>query len=300
MGVDGKIFGLPQDTGPLVYFYDTAAFEELGIELPTNADELQAAAETAAAEGKYIVSFQPDEAGYWLSAQAAAGGDSWFTPSDEGWTVDTTGAGSEKVAEVWQGLLDADAALTAPRWDPSWSAAVADGSLIGTIGAAWEAPLIAGDGASSPNAGNWAVVELPDWFNNGTTTGSDGGSGVAVLKGCEHPAEAMEFNNWFNTQVDDLATQGLVVAATTSTPATPESWGSFFGGGEDPMGVLINASANMSDQFIYMPGWSAVTGPMVDAASAAVAGSGKVADVFTAAGETAVTTLKDLGLTVIE
>ena len=33
------------------------------------------------------------------------------------------------------------------------------------------------------------------------------------MKGCEHPAEAMEFNDWFNTQVDDLASQGLVVAA---------------------------------------------------------------------------------------
>ncbi|WP_124040240.1 ABC transporter substrate-binding protein [Neoactinobaculum massilliense] len=299
MGVDGKIFGLPQDTGPLVYFYDTEAFKQLGIEVPTNAEELEAAAKKAAAQGKYILSFQADEAGNALTAQAAAAGDSWFTLDGDAWKVNTTGTGSTAVADVWQNLLDNKAVFTKPRWDASWSAAVADGSLIGTIGAAWEAPLIAGDGANSADAGKWAVAELPNWFGNADgATGPDGGSGVAVMKGCQYPAEAMEFNNWFNTQVDDLATQGLVTAASTSVPATPDSYGPFFAAGEDPMTVFSKASANMSSKFIFMPGWSSVTPVMTDKANAAIDGSAKVADVFSSAGDQAKTTLKDLGLQV--
>ena len=49
MQVDGKTYGLPQDTGPLVYFYNQKAFDELGIKVPKTKDELIEAAKTAAA-----------------------------------------------------------------------------------------------------------------------------------------------------------------------------------------------------------------------------------------------------------
>ena len=55
-------------------------------------------------------------------------------------------------------------------------------------------------------------ISLPD-FGAGQLTGPDGGSGVAVLKGCENPTEAMQFNAWFNTQIDDLGSQGLAFLA---------------------------------------------------------------------------------------
>lgn len=70
--VGGKAYGLPQDTGPLVYFYNKAEFEKLGItEIPQTADEFIAAAKTAAAAGKYIMSYQPDEAGNMISVWLA-------------------------------------------------------------------------------------------------------------------------------------------------------------------------------------------------------------------------------------
>ena len=77
MGVGGKYFGLPQDTGPLVYYYNKAEFEKLGIKVPTNLEEFKAAAKTAAAKGKYISAFETDEAQFGLSAQAAAAGGVW-------------------------------------------------------------------------------------------------------------------------------------------------------------------------------------------------------------------------------
>lgn len=300
MGADGKYFGLPQDVGPLVYYYDTAAFEELGIELPKTADELIEAAKTAAAQGKYILSYQPDEAANVFSALSAAAGDSWFTIEDGSWKVNLEGEGTKAVVDTWQTLLDEGAVLTTPRWDDAWSAKVADGTLIGTIGAAWEGALIAPAAEGAPNAGKWAVVEVPNWFGNDGMTGPDGGSGVAVIKGCEHPAEAMQFNDWLNTQVDDLATQGLIPATTVGTPATPEGYGPFFAGGEDPMTVFAAANEHMSDGLIYIPGWSAVNGAMAEPATAAADGSGKVQAIIDAAATTAVATLKDLGLPLAE
>ena len=61
MQIGGKAYGLPQDTGPLTYFYNAKEFEKLGITVPKTADELIATAKKTAAQGKYIMTFQPDE-----------------------------------------------------------------------------------------------------------------------------------------------------------------------------------------------------------------------------------------------
>ena len=77
MQVDGKTYGLPQDTGPLVYFYNQKAFDELGIKVPKTKDELIEAAKTAAASGKYIMDYEADEAGN-IFARMTLG---WSTPT---------------------------------------------------------------------------------------------------------------------------------------------------------------------------------------------------------------------------
>lgn len=151
-----------------------------------------------------------------------------------------------------------------PRWGDEFIAALNDGSLIGTIGAAWEAPLLVGDMAGTDNEGNWAVAQLPA-FGDTAMSGPWGGSGVVVMEGCEHPAEAMEFNNWFNTQVDDLVSQGLVVAAATDPMTTPENVSAFYGG-QDVFAELAEANANLNPDFPYIPTFPAMGGDMAGAA----------------------------------
>lgn len=292
MSPGGVTVGLPQDNGPLVYYYNEAAFNELGIEVPTTIEELVAAAKQAAESDRYIVNFTGEDTRDWLSAQAAAAGDTWYSADSQEWVVDTTGSGSQRVAAMWQELLDSGATATHDRWGEEWSAAVSDGSLIGSIGAAWEAALML-DG--SETAGDWRVAQLPD-FGVGQLSGPWGGSGMAVMKDCEFPAEAMAFSNWFNTQLDALASQGLVVAALGEVE-TPEAIKEAFGG-QDVYAVLAEANASMNDEFAYIPGWSTVADPMGAAAASAIGGSGLVFDIFTAAQESSVKALKDAGLPV--
>lgn len=296
MTIDGKAYGLPQDTGPLTYFYNKAEFEKLGISVPTTQAELIESAKKAAAAGKYIMSYQPDEVGNMFSGLAGAS-EPWYTNDGTTWTVNTETAGSKAVADVFQQLIDAKAVLTTERWVPDFDAALQNGTLIGTVAAAWEAPLFM-DSSGGTGAGEWQVTQIGDWFGNGTKTGADGGSGVAVMKGSEHKAEAMEFLDWFNTQVPDLVSQGLVVAATTEAAKTPTKWAEFFGG-QDIMAEFATANANMGD-FTYIPGFSAVGAAMKETAATAVDGSGKVADIFSTAQTTSIETLKNLGLKVAE
>ena len=298
MTVGETVVGLPQDTGPLVYYYDQAAFAELGIELPTTSDEFLAAAETAAAAGKYIIDFQPDEAAYWLSALAASAGATWYSVENDAWKVEANGAETQVMATFLQSLLDADAALTNNRWDDSFGEALINGELIGHIGAAWEAPLLADTMAEAPSAGNWQVAQLPD-FGAGQMSGPDGGSGVVVLSGCPHPEEALAFANWFNTQIDPLVSQGLVVAATTGAMKTPDALAEFYGG-QDVFAELSTANANMNPDFPYIPTFPAIMDAMKTAASAAADGSGTVAAIFEAAQTASVSALTDAGLPVAE
>ena len=48
--VDGGLYAIPTDTGPLVMYYNAKLFDELGIAVPTTWDEYRAAAETLKAE----------------------------------------------------------------------------------------------------------------------------------------------------------------------------------------------------------------------------------------------------------
>lgn len=289
--------GLPQDTGPLVYYYNKAAFEDLGIQVPTNLEEFKTAAKTAADAGKFISAFQPDEAQYWLSAQAAAAGGSWYNVKDDAWVVTADSEASKTVADFWQSMLDDKTTTVLERWGDAFGKALVDQQLIGHIGAAWEAPLLMDAMAGTDNEGQWAVTQIPD-YGAGAMTGPDGGSGVAVMKGCEYPEQAMEFNNWFNTQIDDLVSQGLVVAAK-GTMTTPDNVKEFYGG-QDVFGELAQANANLSADFAYMPYFSSVGPKMSEAAAAAGAGTGSVADIFTAAQSASIQALKDAQLSVAE
>lgn len=296
MKVGDAIVGLPQDTGPLVYFYNEAEFAALGLEAPATLDDLAADSATAAAAGKYVTAFTPDEAQNWLAGQSAAAGDTWFSAEGDEWKVDTEGEGAERVAAFWQERLDTKQTLATERWGEGFTAALNDGSLIGHIGAAWEAGFLLDSLDGTPAEGQWRVAQLPD-FGAGALSGPDGGSGVSVMKGCEDPVAAMEFNDWFNTQVDDLASQGLVVAAKGSVE-TPEKMMRQFGG-QDVLAELATATENLNPDFPYAPGFSTLS-KMNETAAAAIAGTATVADIFTTAQDTAVTSLEDLGLPVAE
>lgn len=297
MSVGGTMVGLPQDTGPLIYMYNETEFAALGISVPTTSDELLEAAKTAAASGKYILDFEVDEMGYWLSGQAAGAGAQWYTAENNKWKVTTNDDKSAVVAQFWQDALDAKATLTLPRWTDEYDKALTDGQLIGNIAPAWEVGFALDKLDGTPAEGQWRVAVLPT-FGGSKLTGPDGGSGVGVMKGCAHKAEAMEFNAWFNTQTADLATQGLLPAAKGSV-ATPEKTLRQFGN-QDVYKVLAEANEQLAPEWGYIPGFSTVGPKMNEKAAEVVAGTAKVADIFTVAGEVSVQTLKDAGLPVAE
>lgn len=297
MSVGDKTVGLPQDTGPLVYYFDKAALDELGAKAPTNTEELLTLARKAKEHGKYAIAFTPDEAGNWLTGQAAAAGDNWYQADGDKWKVNTKGEGSQKVADFWQKVLDEKLALVAPRFDNAFTQALIDHKLIGHIGAAWESGFMLDEVYQNGQQGTWNVAQLPD-FSAGQKSAPDGGSGVAVMKGCKNPEQAMEFAHWFNTQTEDLASQGLIVAADKGSK-TPEKIKKQFGG-QDVYQEFTKANKNVPEDFGFIPGFSTVSSNMAETAAHAGDGKAKVKDIFTGAQDASVKALKDLNLKVAE
>ena len=118
------------------------------------------------------------------------------------------------------------------------------------------------------------------------------------MKGCQHKTEAMEFNDWLNTQVTDLTSQGLLPAAK-GTVATPEKTLRQFGN-QDVYQVLTEANDELAPEWGYIPGFSSVAQKMQEKADEVVAGGAKVADIFTITESTSKETLKEAGLPVAE
>lgn len=292
------VVGLPQDSGPLVYVYDKEAFDAIGITAPTTWDEVKEAAKKAKEQGKYIVTWQGDEAGNMVPGLAAAAGATWFSVDGDAWKVNIDSPESAKVAEVIQGLIDEGLCLVLSdgRWGDEWKTKLTDGTIIGTVAAGWEPAFMLGDLGKEETM--WQVAKLPK-FGDKDMTGPDGGSAVCVIKGCEHKAEAVKFLDWFNTQVADLTSQGLVVAATTEAPTTPEAMMKLWGG-QDVYGFLAEANKTMNPDFPFSPTWAETSSKMAEVGGKVTKGEAKVAEIFKAGQDEAVATLTSAGLKVAE
>lgn len=286
VSLGGKTYGLPQDTGPLVYFYDKDAFDKLGIKAPTTWDEYWANAEKAKAAGKYSSAFFKDDAGDWYGAINAAHGEKWFTIDGSSWKVNINSDQSKKIAANWQTSIDDKSTLAIDRWgSPSpTDTALKNGELIGYIGASWEASWNLD--ALGKEKANWRVAQLP-----GDKTGPWGGSGIVVLKNCQHPKDALEYANWYNTNLKDMVSQGLVPAAKGEAKTEPKVAALY--GGQDVQKALSEAT-DISNPTLYSPTWPAVKKVFEDQAGK----NATLDSILNAAQDEAVKSLEAKGLTV--
>ena len=288
--------GLPQDIGPLVYVYDQDEFDKLGIQPPKTWDEFIAAAEKAKAAGKYISTFQGDEAMYRLSGLAASNGATWFSADNDKWKVDVDGEKTMQIAEKLQTMLDKDLSLKIARWGDDWKVKMKDKTIIGTIAAGWEPGFMLGD--LGVEKANWRVAPIPT-MDGQPSTGSDGGSGIAVLKGCNHVKEALDFANWYNTQVKDLASQGLVVATNVEKAESPADVKKLWGD-TDYLADIAQQAEHMNPNFPYLPTWPAVGAEMNALGGKIQNGEGTVADLYKGAQAKAVESMKSANLPLAE
>lgn len=194
----GGVFGIPQDTGPMGFYYQTALLEQAGGEPPKTWDEWRDLADKIRKTGpqNYLEVFPVADASP-FAAYAQQAGARWFKVDGDQWVVDMTDDKTLMVAEFFDGVIDDKLVDTsAGAYSPGWYASAASGKIAAVTSASWGDALIE---SVQGGEGKWKVAPMQTWGDGGFGSSAIGGSTAAVLANSQHPKEALEFITWMTT-----------------------------------------------------------------------------------------------------
>jgi len=254
VNVDGKLVGLPQDSGPMAMFYNKTVFDQYGIAVPTTWDEYVAAAEQlhTADPTKYITADTGD-AGFATSMIWQAGGQPFqFEGTDI--TVDVADEGTKKWTGVWNQLVEKGLLSDTPGWGDEWYKGLGDGSIASLITGAWMPGVLESSVADA--SGDWAVAPIPT-YDGTPVSAENGGGGQSVTSQSENPALAAAFLRWLNSDPAsvDVFLESGGFPSTTADLTDPEfvSAESEYFGGQKINEVLTQASEDVRPGWSYLP-----------------------------------------------
>jgi multiple sugar transport system substrate-binding protein len=200
INIDGGIYGVPWDTGPLGFIYRKDLLKKAGIKTPINTwDEFATAAEKyhKANPKSYLVNMPGAQTGQWMGLFWQAGARP-FTSDPENFKVDLTSPEIKKVTEFWDKLYANGSISHDADFTDAWYQGFAKGKYAGWLSAAWGPIFLQSYTKSSK--GQWVAQKLPQWNEGETVSGNWGGSTLAVLKDSPNKAAAVEFARWILTE----------------------------------------------------------------------------------------------------
>ncbi|MGW0391249.1 ABC transporter substrate-binding protein [Streptomyces sp. NPDC003042] len=218
LGTDA-VYAVPQDSGPMMFYYRADLFQQYGLSVPTTWDEF---AETARelkkkAPDKALTTFSSNDSGLFAGLAQQAGA-KWWTNDGQKWKVGIDDAATKKVADFWGGLVKEGAIDNQPMYTPAWNKALNTGEQIAWVSAVWAPGTLTT--AAPDTKGKWLMAPLPQWSKGAGSTGNWGGSSTAVTTDSKNKAAAAKFATWLNTDPEALAAlvkeSGIYPAATAA------------------------------------------------------------------------------------
>lgn len=193
--LDGAIYGVPQDIGPMMITYRKDLFEQFGVKVPTTWAEYAEAAEQIHTQDPsvYIAAFSASEFEFFASQSAQAGA-KWWSNEGSTWSVGIDDEPSLKVAAFWQDLVDRDLVKVEHLVTPEWNSEVNSGKILSWAAAAWVPSVIYS--VAPDTAGKWESAPMPQWTPGDASVPFLGGSTYIVPTKSEHAKEAAEFAAW--------------------------------------------------------------------------------------------------------
>lgn len=251
---DGKIYGLPQDSGPMALFYNKTVFDQYGLTVPTTWDEYIATArQLTAADPTKKITNDTGDAGFATSMIWQAGGQP-FSADGTDVTINVADEGSKKWADTWNTLVEDDLIASTPSWSDEWFKGLGDGSIATLVIGAWMPGNLESSVADA--AGDWRVAPMPT-YDGTPVSAENGGGGQAVTKQSENPALAAAFLKWLNNDEESLT----IFAESGGFPSTTAQLESdeflnkapeYFGG-QKINEVLVQAAKDVRPGWQYLP-----------------------------------------------
>jgi multiple sugar transport system substrate-binding protein len=254
LGTDA-VYAVPQDSGPMVFYYRDDVFTKYKLKVPTTWDEYAAAARTLHEKNPklFLGTFSATDPG-WFAGLTQQNGASWWSIEGQKWGVSIDSEQTRKVADFWGGLVQEGVIDNSPMYTPGWNAALNKGTQVGWLSAVWGPGVLAGSAADTK--GKWKVAPMPQWDASAASTGNWGGSSTAVTSQSEHKAAAAQFAAWINTDpagVKALATISNVYPADQAeAPAALAQAPAFFSNQPDFYDVVAKV-ADTAGNFTYGP-----------------------------------------------
>ncbi|MEV0594586.1 ABC transporter substrate-binding protein [Nonomuraea cavernae] len=216
LGTDA-VYGIPQDSGPMLFYYRADLFKKYGIAVPKTWDEYAEAARTVHQKDPkvFLGTFSSKDPGSFAGLAQQAGAQ-WWSISGDAWKVAIDDEPSRKLADYWGGLVKEGVIDDMPYFTPEWNKALNDGKLLTWPSAIWAPGPLASNAPKSK--GKWEIAQLPQWNAGENHSGFWGGSSVAVAAGSKHKEAAAKFAAWLNTDPEALALlvkEGAVYPAAT-------------------------------------------------------------------------------------
>ncbi|MFZ1285472.1 MAG: extracellular solute-binding protein [Candidatus Phosphoribacter sp.] len=249
------VYGIPQDSGPMATFYQTAAFEAVSAKPPTTWTEWAQVAVELRKNKVYIDCFSISDPSSFV-AYATQAGAAWLKADTDGWVLNMTDEATLAVARFFDTAIDSDLVTTAfALYSPPWFAAAANGSLASVTDASWADALVEG---VANGEGKWRVAPMPRWEHGGYGSSYRGGSTTAVLAHSAHPAEALAFATWLNGShegIDALIKQSGIGWSPIKDYIGADRTGAsdFFQGQDYNTDVFLPASTEQNDKWQWWP-----------------------------------------------
>jgi multiple sugar transport system substrate-binding protein len=250
------IYGIPQDTGPMIMLYRKDIFDGLGIPVPTTWDEYVEAGRRihASDPNRFIGHVGPDDAGGIQSLLWQAGARPFQRQGETAITVDFSDEGAARWVRTFNTLVSEQLVEPVPGYTDEWYRGLSEGRYATWVAGAWAPTFL--QTVIPQTEGLWRVAPMPTYGE--PVTAENGGSSVAVTTQSECPAAAADFAKWLNgdpaaakllNEVSLLypATRGLVESQEWLNAPMP------FLGGQAANQVYVESSRQVAEGWQYTP-----------------------------------------------
>jgi len=253
VALNDGVYGLPQDSGPIIMMYNEELFKEHGVDVPTTWDEYVAAATKFKQDDPKI--YMTNEVGGPVSLPLVwAFGGNPFQINGTEITVNTQDQGSVDWANTWNKLIQADSVSDIATWSPDYWTALGNGNIATVLSGAWMPGIF--ENSLPDAAGKWRVAPLPT-MDGTPITGENGGSSMAITSQTKNPELSAAFLKWLTTDQEsvDLFLESGGFPATTADLGNAEFadkvWDYY--GGQQVNQVSIEASKAVSPNWAFLP-----------------------------------------------
>jgi multiple sugar transport system substrate-binding protein len=250
------IYGIPQDTGPMIMLYRPDIFESLGIPVPTTWDEYVEAGRRihASDPNRFIGHVGPDDAGGIQSLLWQAGARPFQLEGESSIAIDFSDEGAARWARTFNTLVSEQLVYPEPAFTDEWYRGMADGRYATWVAGAWAPTFL--QTVIPQTEGQWRVAPMPNYGE--PVVPENGGSSVAVTTQSECPAAAADFAKWLNADpaAAKLLNEVSLLYPATSALVEDPAWLAApmpFLGGQQANQVYVEASKQVSEGWQYTP-----------------------------------------------